>query len=107
MRTLIILFSTLPIIGFGQSIQAILELQMFNLNKVVVCLDGKKSEVCSKFQLSGISEGDHKLEVYRAKQYINPYTQTKSQRLIPIYSCLLYTSPSPRDQRGSRMPSSA
>ena len=24
-----------------------------------------------------------------------------------IYTCLLYTSPSPRDQRGSRMPSSA
>ena len=27
--------------------------------------------------------------------------------LGPLYSCLLYTSPSPRDQRGSRMPSSA
>ena len=26
---------------------------------------------------------------------------------ILLYSCLLYTSPSPRDQRGSRMPSSA
>ena len=25
----------------------------------------------------------------------------------PYWSCLLYTSPSPRDQRGSRMPSSA
>ena len=24
-----------------------------------------------------------------------------------VYGCLLYTSPSPRDQRGSRMPSSA
>ena len=24
-----------------------------------------------------------------------------------FYTCLLYTSPSPRDQRGSRMPSSA
>ena len=24
-----------------------------------------------------------------------------------LWSCLLYTSPSPRDQRGSRMPSSA
>ena len=24
-----------------------------------------------------------------------------------LYACLLYTSPSPRDQRGSRMPSSA
>ena len=27
--------------------------------------------------------------------------------LSPAISCLLYTSPSPRDQRGSRMPSSA
>ena len=27
--------------------------------------------------------------------------------LATVYSCLLYTSPSPRDQRGSRMPSSA
>ena len=27
--------------------------------------------------------------------------------LRDYYSCLLYTSPSPRDQRGSRMPSSA
>ena len=26
---------------------------------------------------------------------------------ISNYACLLYTSPSPRDQRGSRMPSSA
>ena len=25
----------------------------------------------------------------------------------PLKGCLLYTSPSPRDQRGSRMPSSA
>ena len=28
-------------------------------------------------------------------------------QLILFYGCLLYTSPSPRDQRGSRMPSSA
>ena len=27
--------------------------------------------------------------------------------LLTIFICLLYTSPSPRDQRGSRMPSSA
>ena len=30
-----------------------------------------------------------------------------SPLLSNIYFCLLYTSPSPRDQRGSRMPSSA
>ena len=33
---------------------------------------------------------------------------TPPQRIyIPSDPCLLYTSPSPRDQRGSRMPSSA
>ena len=26
---------------------------------------------------------------------------------VDVLTCLLYTSPSPRDQRGSRMPSSA
>ena len=29
------------------------------------------------------------------------------KRRVDLRSCLLYTSPSPRDQRGSRMPSSA
>ena len=31
----------------------------------------------------------------------------KRQRAEQVKTCLLYTSPSPRDQRGSRMPSSA
>ena len=29
------------------------------------------------------------------------------ERVFGVMACLLYTSPSPRDQRGSRMPSSA
>ena len=33
------------------------------------------------------------------KEYVDEINQSES--------CLLYTSPSPRDQRGSRMPSSA
>ena len=38
----------------------------------------------------------------------NPYVDAiATARLDTHYSCLLYTSPSPRDQRGSRMPSSA
>ena len=36
----------------------------------------------------------------------NPLTEKESLLLTNI-CCLLYTSPSPRDQRGSRMPSSA
>ena len=36
------------------------------------------------------------------------YSQTISQPyVVARMTCLLYTSPSPRDQRGSRMPSSA
>ena len=31
----------------------------------------------------------------------------KNQNFVKLVICLLYTSPSPRDQRGSRMPSSA
>ena len=31
----------------------------------------------------------------------------KMEEVIKLRDCLLYTSPSPRDQRGSRMPSSA
>ena len=32
---------------------------------------------------------------------------TDIEKYFALYICLLYTSPSPRDQRGSRMPSSA
>ena len=36
-----------------------------------------------------------------------PMTKTVRRTVFVIGPCLLYTSPSPRDQRGSRMPSSA
>ena len=46
-------------------------------------------------------------------EFVSPYvtrrTKTLSlfQEFVMVLICLLYTSPSPRDQRGSRMPSSA
>eukprot|EP00829_Urostomides_striatus_P021150 TRINITY_DN9287_c0_g1_i1.p2 TRINITY_DN9287_c0_g1~~TRINITY_DN9287_c0_g1_i1.p2 ORF type:complete len:126 (+),score=53.64 TRINITY_DN9287_c0_g1_i1:61-438(+) len=36
-----------------------------------------------------------------------PRSQTREKKKPENEDCLLYTSPSPRDQRGSRMPSSA
>ena len=33
--------------------------------------------------------------------------EKRKEALMTAEACLLYTSPSPRDQRGSRMPSSA
>ena len=43
-------------------------------------------------------------------RYMTEWTNpdgTKSKSPATFYSCLLYTSPSPRDKRQSRMPSSA
>ena len=71
----------------------------------------------------GISEDDvwavlHAENIKRGGEWIetrlltsgprtNPWFQECGQRIIQHNDCLLYTSPSPRDQRGSRMPSSA
>ena len=46
-----------------------------------------------------IAKNDH------AHQHLSE--QFRAHSLERTYVCLLYTSPSPRDQRGSRMPSSA
>ena len=35
------------------------------------------------------------------------FAEAMQQQVTNMWACLLYTSPSPRDQRGSRMPSSA
>ena len=53
------------------------------------------------------NEGDYSVDTIIM---FNPETYEETMSLVktPFYrSCLLYTSPSPRDQRGSRMPSSA
>ena len=60
-----------------------------------------------------------KFQQPNSKKYINtisPSTEEVLSKIVisnekdvdnAVQSCLLYTSPSPRDQRGSRMPSSA
>ena len=61
--------------------------------------------------------GNEKLIVDFAMRYGNPSIKSKINELhekgcenliiLPLYPCLLYTSPSPRDRQKSRMPSSA
>ena len=58
----------------------------------------------SRFVLIGEKHDNadhHQLELYLLKMLVE---RSRADNTIP---CLLYTSPSPRDQRGSRMPSSA
>ena len=52
------------------------------------------------FKENGITEIDYK-DVKLLRRFVN------DQGKIMPRSCLLYTSPSPRDKRQSRMPSSA
>ena len=46
-------------------------------------------------------------DVGHAKIFITVMGQDSAEEIAQSINCLLYTSPSPRDQRGSRMPSSA
>ena len=66
------------------------------------------STASAQIQTSEIIEGDDGVDevivtVERRAQSLQDYAGTAAA----ISGCLLYTSPSPRDQRGSRMPSSA
>ena len=61
---------------------------------------GKKSETVSlNGEIKGL--GNDTLYIYGADRLYD-----RMDTLL-VKDCLLYTSPSPRDQRGSRMPSSA
>ena len=79
--------------------QLIDELVLYQAPKLL----GEERKTFSKF-----NQTDEKLSTIGFE--INAITdlgQDKKIILTPNYTCLLYTSPSPRDQRGSRMPSSA
>ena len=51
------------------------------------------------------------LEIFKSiegqEEGVGEWFEVTQDRINLFADCLLYTSPSPRDQRGSRMPSSA
>ena len=81
---------------FGKSIENIRKRQNIHLvdnrKKALKLSSHPNFDRCTIFDSNLIAVHMKKAEVYFNK---------------PVYVCLLYTSPSPRDQRGSRMPSSA
>lgn len=87
MKILGSVFLLLPLGLFSQSDKSSsLELKMFNHAQVVVSIDGKTFDACSKFTMDEIEAGDHDLKVYQPKQYVNPLDQSVSERLVPVYS---------------------
>ena len=62
--------------------------------------------------LAGVDDGDKATWIVLAQEVAQLQCLTAGQHRdqnaeLVVGVCLLYTSPSPRDQRGSRMPSSA
>ena len=53
------------------------------------------------------SDDDELAAAYQASLDENAARKAEKENQKKASNCLLYTSPSPRDQRGSRMPSSA
>ena len=47
------------------------------------------------------------LRLHESSQELLAFLVSEGEISVGVQTCLLYTSPSPRDQRGSRMPSSA
>ena len=55
-----------------------------------------------RYAFGSMGMSDSVADIHAAKDIINNFAELHHPSV-----CLLYTSPSPRDQRGSRMPSSA
>ena len=73
---------------------------------VDVTLWGRQAELANQYLAKGkevFIEGRLQLDSWEDKST----GQKRSKLKVVGEGCLLYTSPSPRDQRGSRMPSSA
>ena len=73
-------------------------------------LHGRSPE---EFYAFGVHDAENMIPLLEGPMVKRPGTvhvadaKTSSSKLVPFYNCLLYTSPSPRDKRQSRMPSSA
>ena len=101
----------------GNDARAIARIEGTSYN--VVDIIGTLSDPGNGWDVAGVSNGtkDHTLVRKLSVQNGNPNWEASSGTNIENsewevkddmdWTCLLYTSPSPRDQRGSRMPSSA
>ena len=77
------------------------------IDEILTIESFSKKEV-RKYRINAFGLDEEQLKLIDADVTIEPKTVLdKEKEITSITSCLLYTSPSPRDQRGSRMPSSA
>ena len=82
----------------------------------IASMEAKIMRPCSNYLQARIDSADSgslvsypKVEAFNLTEGTNKFRKLfkKKKKAAEYETCLLYTSPSPRDQRGSRMPSSA
>ena len=107
-------FTPTPMDEYGSGVEALLNL-LFGMNDQKVYLSPAPLYHAAplRFCMAVIASGStvvvmEKFDPERYLELVQQYQVTHSQ-LVPtmFVRCLLYTSPSPRDKRQSRMPSSA
>ena len=74
-------------------------------DKVIFLQEGKMFNTEHQHETDG--QVVIELDTKESKEHLESIFQEIGLKSISFNGCLLYTSPSPRDQRGSRMPSSA
>ena len=76
-----------------------------NTNKIIIDQEGGNNMMY--LPLDQIMKNSNRGQFQERREQSAPTIQSNSSSRRSSNRCLLYTSPSPRDQRGSRMPSSA
>ena len=76
-------------------------------NTLTGVIKSKENNIIAGLIPSVCSQNNYSLELIRGLAWDERLNQSIPNRINNMKACLLYTSPSPRDQRGSRMPSSA
>ena len=69
--------------------------------------EGRKDGLSTRWFSNGIKMYERNYKEGRWHGPVTRWWPNGQKMYVRAYTCLLYTSPSPRDQRGSRMPSSA
>ena len=75
-----------------------------NLDRLLLSI---KLKVASLFESGDYWDARYRAGDNSGEGSYGKFAKFKAQVLNQFVDCLLYTSPSPRDQRGTRMPSSA